>query len=103
MLDINSDGKFEVLYFDYGNEECVDKKYTRPPGHHMKLPEQGVTCRLDRIDYSAPGMSQKHHDDFRSMCINNTFTALFVDNTAAGTWSIELFHSTGELRFIKRC
>ena len=94
FIEINDDGTLQVTYMDYGNEERVEKKNTRLATSCSKLPQQGVTCRLNRIDYASGSITKSHHDLFRSMCLNNILTALFVDDRG-DSWGVELFHPDG--------
>ena len=96
IVEINTDGTLEVRYIDYGNLETVSRSNTRIDRTAEKMPCQGIQCRLNRIDYSTP-INKHHHEAFRTMCLNQTFTACFVTKTPADGdhWCIELFHTTG--------
>lgn len=96
IAEINTDGTLEVRYLDYGNNETVNINNTRIDVTANKMPCQGIQCRLNRIDYSTP-IDKQHHESFRTMCLNQTFTACFVTKSQADSdsWCIELFHTTG--------
>lgn len=79
---------------DYGNSEVtLTDGILTLPAKYLTFPRQGVLCQLSRIDYTKP-MDSKYDDLFRSMCLNQTFTAQFTKNRD-GRWLVELYHPTG--------
>lgn len=95
---MNGDKSLEVKYVDYGNNEKVATVNTRVDPTANRLPCQGVTCSLNRIDYNR-AIEREHHEAFRNMCLNQKFTACFVTRSQQdlNRWCIELFHPTGEI------
>lgn len=92
------DGKaIDVTYFDYGNDETVSETNTRKDTSFTSLPRQSIKCQLNRIDYSK-SIEHTLHEKFRTMCLNNTFTAQFVSqcDPSSYSWSVELFHPSGK-------
>ncbi|KAM9842544.1 tudor domain-containing 6 [Aulostomus maculatus] len=66
-----TDGKFQVLFIDYGNESEVDIKDVRPlPPGLLELPPQAFLCSLKGFDESKGSWDDEVYDAFYNLLIN---------------------------------
>ncbi|XP_013386809.1 uncharacterized protein LOC106156225 isoform X2 [Lingula anatina] len=98
ITGVKRDGKAEVTFVDYGNNETVPQENLKSiPPQFLKLPIQGIHCSLSDVHCFEDNWPQQQVKAFEEATAEHVYTALFdsyVKNEEL--FSVELFDANGQ-------
>ncbi|KAK3602033.1 hypothetical protein CHS0354_015024 [Potamilus streckersoni] len=94
-----SNGLAEVMFVDYGNNECLSKDLLKAiMPEFMNLPAQAILCGLADVSSSQGFWSPEHIAQFEDLVLEQSFQATFRSRVVARDqpYIVNLFNKKGE-------